>query len=65
MDTNALGNVTIMGVADVVERVHANGAAVDRENWTLHRSSNLLEIRGLDQVFKDGAWGHDWALSWA
>ena len=65
LDTNVLGNVTIMGIADVVERVHVNGAVVDGENWKLDRSNNLLEITGLDHVFQDGAWEHEWTLSWA
>ncbi|KAH7018521.1 family 31 glycosyl hydrolase [Microdochium trichocladiopsis] len=69
VDTNALGNVTIMGIPDGddngVGEVKINGKAVKAGTWIFDKKRNLLEIRGLDELTKKGAWDQDWTLSWA
>lgn len=65
MDRNALGNITIMGVRDGVSRVQMNQLSVDVGQWRLDVDRNLLEIKGLDEMTQQGAWEHDWTLSWA
>ncbi|KAK5170881.1 uncharacterized protein LTR77_004025 [Saxophila tyrrhenica] len=59
-DTNALANVTIMGVASEPQSVTLNGEDVG--NVAYDSSSKVLK---LTQLTTTPAWMEDWVLSWA
>ncbi|KXJ86898.1 glycosyl hydrolases family 31-domain-containing protein [Microdochium bolleyi] len=65
VDRNVLGNITVMGVTGSVSAVRINQESVHVGKWHVDRARNLLEIKGLDEMTKDGAWDKDWTLSWA
>lgn len=62
-DTNPLANVTIMGVPSNVTNVTLNGAALSA-GWTYNSSSQVLDIKGLMNSTRTGAWTNDWVLRW-
>lgn len=63
-DSNALGNVTIMGLAQPVSRVTLNNASVGQESWSFDQARRVLRIKKLDSLTKDGAWEKEWTLGW-
>jgi alpha-glucosidase len=63
-DTNALGNVTVMGVFDGVGDVKLNDQAVESGKVEYDEESGVLKLIGLDELTQGGAWGGDWILSW-
>ncbi|KAK0338035.1 hypothetical protein LTR91_013107 [Friedmanniomyces endolithicus] len=60
-DTNALANVTIMGVATKPSTVTLNGQTVS--NGVSYNGS-VLSVKGLETATSKGAWAQDWVLSW-
>ncbi|KAF2868731.1 glycosyl hydrolases family 31-domain-containing protein [Massariosphaeria phaeospora] len=62
-DTNALGNVTILGVWDGVAEVKLNGESVDARK-VYNEESGVLEVSGLNELTSGGAWKGSWTLSW-
>ncbi|KAI0837099.1 glycoside hydrolase family 31 protein [Hypoxylon sp. FL0890] len=64
-DTNALGNVTIMGASGPISSVKLNGKEVHASTWNLQTSSKVLKIAGLDSLTTGGAWRGEWTLSWS
>ncbi|KAI1137277.1 glycoside hydrolase family 31 protein [Hypoxylon sp. FL0543] len=65
VDTNALGNVTVMGASGPISSVKLNGKEIHASSWNLHTSNNVLKITGLDSWMADGAWSEEWTLSWS
>ncbi|KAI0384220.1 glycoside hydrolase family 31 protein [Hypomontagnella monticulosa] len=65
VDTNALANVTIMGVQGAVSEVTLNGKAVPSNIWSSQESDTVLKITGLDSLTKGGAWEDEWTISWS
>ncbi|KAK7746098.1 hypothetical protein SLS62_009558 [Diatrype stigma] len=66
IDTNALGNVTVMGVKkSSIAKVTFNGIALKPGHWDFDGSKRLLKVRGLDSVTRIGAWRTEWFLSWS
>lgn len=63
-DTNALGNVTVLGVAGEVSNVSLNGQAIN-SGWTWDSNTNVLSLSGLNDLTSDGAWSSDWELTWS
>lgn len=63
-DSNALSNVTIMGLAQPVSRVTLNGASVGEESWSFDQARRLLRIKELNSLTRDGAWGKELTLGW-
>jgi len=61
VDTNALANVTVLGVQSV-GNVTFNGAVVEGVNY--NTSSQILTVTGLESVTSGGAWTADWVLAW-
>lgn len=62
-DTNALANVTVMGVASEPSSVMLNGEKVS-DGVNYNSSSKVLSVKGLQSLTGDGAWAQDWTLSW-
>lgn len=63
-DTNALANVTVMGVGSEPSSVTLNGQQVS-VGVAYNSSSQVLSLKGLDSLTEAGAWSSDWLLSWA
>ena len=65
MDSNALSNVTIMGVATAPTStaVTLNGKSVG--NGVYNAKSKTLFIGNLDRATSAGAWAADWTLKYA
>ncbi|KAI0160430.1 family 31 glycosyl hydrolase [Xylariaceae sp. FL1272] len=64
-DSNALGNVTVLGVQGDVKRVVFGETELDAGNWHLDVTSKVLSIGGLDTYTEDGAWKGAWSLTWS
>lgn len=62
-DTNALANVTVMGVSSKPSSVTLNGEKIS-SGVNYDSSSKVLSIKGLQSATSEGAWAADWALSW-
>jgi alpha-glucosidase len=63
-DTNALGNVTIMGVVGGVGQVKLNGETVGADKVKYNSATSVLKLSGLNDLTKGGAWQGDWTLCW-
>lgn len=63
MDTNALGNVTIMGVDDV-GKMRLDGMVVGKAHWDYREEDRLLKFTNLGNMTTGGAWSKSWTLSW-
>jgi alpha-glucosidase len=63
-DSNALGNVTVLGVSGGVGQVKLNGQAVDAGKVNYDASTSVLKVVGLNDLTKGGAWQGDWTLAW-
>lgn len=63
-DTNALANVTVLGVKDAVNSVSFNGAKI-AGGWSYNGSSQVLAVTGLGNRTSGGTWSRDWVLSWS
>lgn len=60
-DTNALANVTVLGVRSAPGNVSLNGASVP---FNYDASGKILSLRGLQNATAMGAWSGDWVLRW-
>lgn len=63
-DTNALGNVTILGVTSCGTQVKLNGEAIDAAKVDYNQASSVLKLSGLNDLTNGGAWQGSWTLSW-
>ncbi|KAF1955215.1 alpha-glucosidase precursor [Byssothecium circinans] len=63
-DTNALGNVTVLGVFDGVGEVKFNGKGVGDATVGYVKDKGVLRLSGLNGITKGGAWSGGWTLSW-
>jgi alpha-glucosidase len=63
-DTNALANITIMGVQDEPSTVMLSGTDVS-DAMDYDGSAKVLKLTGLESYTGDGAWANDWALTWS
>ncbi|KAF9731133.1 hypothetical protein PMIN06_008583 [Paraphaeosphaeria minitans] len=63
-DTNALGNVTILGVFDGIGEVKLSGKSLGGGNVAYDKSTGVLKLCGLNGLRKGGAWQGAWTLSW-
>lgn len=61
VDTNALANVTVLGVQSAPSNVTLNGQGVGFE---YNATSKVLSCKGLQDCTSAGAWSSDWVLSW-
>jgi alpha-glucosidase len=64
VDTNPLGNVTIMGLFDGIGDVKLNDEAVDDDKVDYDEDGGVLRLTGLNDLTSGGAWKNDWTLSW-
>jgi alpha-glucosidase len=64
VDTNPLGNVTVMGLFDGIGDVKLNNEAVDDKSVDYDEDSGVLRLTGLNDLTSGGAWKDDWTLSW-
>ncbi|KAI1329700.1 family 31 glycosyl hydrolase [Xylariaceae sp. FL0255] len=64
IDTNPMGNVTILGIEGKVSKVMFDGAKIDPQNWHFNSTSKALHIKRLDELTKKGAFNKGWTLSW-
>lgn len=62
-DTNALGNVTVMGMQNAPGNVTLNGVAIS-SGVDYNSTSKVLKVTGLQNATSTGAWTNDWVLSW-
>ena len=62
-DTNALANVTVLGVNASVSAVSFNGQSL-AAGWAYNGTSKVLSVVGLNKLTSSGAWSSDWALTW-
>lgn len=63
-DTNALANVTVMGVSCQPASVSFNGTKLS-SGWSYDSSSKVLAVTQLNGATGGGAWASPWSLSWA
>jgi len=64
-DTNALHNITIMGVDFAPDKITLNGGEVEECEIKYNDTLRIMSITGLETATRDGAWRDDWILSWA
>ncbi|KAF2128209.1 glycoside hydrolase family 31 protein [Dothidotthia symphoricarpi CBS 119687] len=64
-DTNALGNVTIMGVTGNVGAVTLNDLSVESSKVDYSQDTGVLTLSGLNDLTSGGAWQGAWTLTWA
>lgn len=62
-DTNALANVTIMGVPRQPQKVSFNGTQLSG-GWIYNSTSKVLAVKQLNGITSGGAWAALWSLSW-
>lgn len=62
-DTNALANITIMGVQSEPGNITLNGMSVV-SGVSYNATSKVLKVTGLQNMTSSGAWAQDWTLSW-
>ncbi|KAK3694555.1 putative alpha-glucosidase precursor [Podospora appendiculata] len=65
VDTNSLGNITILGLSSAPSKVFLGGAALDSSYWAYSAASQSLSLKGLNGRFASGAWRSSWSLTWA
>lgn len=63
-DTNALGNVTILGVFGGIGDVKLSGKSVDAGNVAYDEGTGVLKLCDLKDLTEGGAWQGAWTLSW-
>jgi alpha-glucosidase len=63
-DTNALANVTILGVDSCDGVVKFNGMKVGKSSIICDDETNSLIVGGLTNVTATGAWSRNWTLTW-
>ena len=63
-DTNALANVTVLGVASEPSSVTLNGETIS-SGVAYNSTSKVLSVKDLQSATSSGAWAQDWTLSWA
>ncbi|KAJ4366450.1 hypothetical protein N0V83_008086 [Neocucurbitaria cava] len=63
-DTNALGNVTVLGVSACAGEIKLNGETIDGSKVNYNQTSSVLKLSGLNDLTTDGAWKGSWTLSW-
>lgn len=65
VDTNALQNITIMGVDSAPDKITLNGDEIAGCEMKYDNATKVISVIGLETATKDGAWKNDWVLSWA
>ncbi|KFY58630.1 hypothetical protein V496_06026 [Pseudogymnoascus sp. VKM F-4515 (FW-2607)] len=63
VDSIALGNVTVLGIAEEVNEVKLNGDVVEG-GWKYNATTKALHVTGLQDATKEGAYVQDWSLRW-
>jgi alpha-glucosidase len=63
-DTNALGNVTILGVSGISSQIKLNSEAIDASKVVYNQTASTLKLSGLNDLTSGGAWQGSWTLSW-
>ena len=63
-DSNALANVTVLGVESCATNVTLNGKSLSN-GVECDSANQILRVTGLSNVTSTGAWSQDWALSWS
>ena len=63
-DTNALGNVTVLGVFDGIGHVKLNGKGIEGDKVNYDEDTGVLKLCELNELTSGGAWKGDWTLSW-
>lgn len=64
VESNALANVTILGVTGSPSTVQLNGEDVGSV-FAFDATSQKLSITGLGALTQDGAWAQNWTLTWS
>lgn len=64
-DTNALANVTVLGVQHEVTNVTLNGDEIPRESVVYNATSKALFVTGLRALTSQGAWTSEWVMEWS
>ena len=63
-DTNALGNITVLGVSGSIGQVKLNDEAIDAAKVNYDEKTSVLKVSGLNDLTSGGAWQGSWTLSW-
>lgn len=64
-DTNALGNVTVLGVSSAPTQVKLNDEVIDPSKFAYNETAGTLKLSGLNDLTSGGAWQGSWTLTWA
>ena len=64
-DTNALANVTVLGVQQSVANVSLNGQILPSQSFSYDPTSKALVVTKLNNATRAGAWSNDWVLRWS
>ena len=64
VDTNALANITILGVASQPSNVTLNGQDIS-STASYNATSKVVSLQGLLNATSSGAWAQDWTLRWS
>jgi alpha-glucosidase len=63
-DSNALANVTVLGMTGGVGQVKFNGNTIDADKVNFDSDTSVLKLTGLNSLTSGGAWQSSWTLSW-
>ena len=64
VDSNALANVTVLGVESIGSSVTLNGKSV-ASGVQYDATNKILRVTGLNNATSTGAWSQDWLLRWS
>ncbi|KAJ5144321.1 hypothetical protein N7476_004870 [Penicillium atrosanguineum] len=62
-DSNALANITVLGVETTPSDVKFNDVKLG-ESWSYNSTNKVLTVTELNNATSTGAWSQDWILSW-
>lgn len=62
-ERNALERVVVMGV-EGVKKVNYNGKKIEDEHVKYSKEDRVLNLGGLEELTKEGAWKKGWTLTW-
>ena len=63
VDSNALANVTVLGVSAAPGTVTLNGQSV-QSHASYNSINRVLRLTGLNNFTSSGAWAQNWVLKW-
>lgn len=64
VDTNALEDLTVLGLTKGPKKVWLNGHVLDSSYWSYEKKKGVLSLENLNDWFPKGAWTFGWKIKW-